>query len=212
LQQLDPEYVDFFVPQKSVGQVEVGRSATLTLDAFPGKTFPGTVNAVNPRVDTDTRNVLVEARVPNHDRILSPGMFVNVTFTVGSQQRYLTLPQTSVVYNPYGETVYVVRTKSQFDADQAAAAPKDADPVDKPATPKKASKGPAPLPPDALVVEQTFVTTGPTRGDQVAILTGLDTGAEVVTSGQIKLKNGAAVRIDNSVRPSDNPNPTPQEH
>jgi membrane fusion protein, multidrug efflux system len=212
LQELDPVYVDFFVPQKNLAQVQVGSNATLTLDAFPGKTFPGTVNAVSPKVDTDTRNVLVEARVPNHDRILSPGMFVNVTFSVGSQQRYLTLPQTSVVYNPYGETVYVVRTKSQFDADQAAAAPKDADPVDTPATPKKASKGPAPLPPDALVVEQTFVTTGPTRGDQVAILTGLDAGAEVVTSGQIKLKNGAAVRIDNSVRPSDNPNPTPQEH
>ena len=212
LQELDPVYVDFFVPQKNLAQVQVGSNATLTLDAFPGKTFPGTVNAVSPKVDTDTRNVLVEARVPNHDRILSPGMFVNVTFAVGSQQRYLTLPQTSVVYNPYGETVYVVRTKSQFDADQAAAAPKDADPVDKPATPKKVSRGPAPLAPDALVVEQTFVTTGPTRGDQVAILTGLDTGAEVVTSGQIKLKNGAAVRIDNSVRPSDNPNPTPQEH
>jgi membrane fusion protein, multidrug efflux system len=212
LQELDPVYVDFFVPQKNLAQVQVGSNATLTLDAFPGKTFPGTVNAVSPKVDTDTRNVLVEARVPNHDRILSPGMFVNVTFSVGSQQRYLTLPQTSVVYNPYGETVYVVRTKSQFDADQAAAAPKDADPVDKPATPKKASKGPAPLAPDALVVEQTFVTTGPTRGDQVAILSGLDSGVEVVTSGQIKLKNGAAVRIDNSVRPSDNPNPTPQEH
>ncbi|HEY1874096.1 MAG TPA: efflux RND transporter periplasmic adaptor subunit [Steroidobacteraceae bacterium] len=212
LQELDPVYVDFFVPQKNLAQVQVGSNATLTLDAFPGKTFAGTVNAVSPKIDTDTRNVLVEARVPNHDRILSPGMFVNVAFSVGSQQRYLTLPQTSVVYNPYGETVYVVRTKSQFDADQAAAAPKDADPVDKPAAPKKAGKGPAPLAPDALVVEQTFVTTGPTRGDQVAILTGLDPGVEVVTSGQIKLKNGAAVRIDNSVRPSDNPNPTPQEH
>jgi membrane fusion protein (multidrug efflux system) len=212
LQQLDPEYVDFFVPQKSLGQVQVGRSATLTLDAFPGKSFPGTVNAVNPRVDTDTRNVLVEARVPNPDRLLSPGMFVNVAVESGSQQRYLTLPQTAVVYNPYGETVYVVRTKSQFDADQAAAAPKDADPVDKQPAPKKASKGAPQLPADALVVEQTFVTTGPTRGDQVAILTGIDAGVEVVTSGQIKLKNGAAVRIDNSVRPSDNPNPTPQEH
>jgi membrane fusion protein, multidrug efflux system len=212
LQQLDPEYVDFFVPQKSVGQVEVGRNATLTLDAFPGKTFPGTVNAVNPRVDTDTRNVLVEARVPNPDRLLSPGMFVNVAVAAGSQQRYLTLPQTAVVYNPYGETVYVVRTKSQFDADQAAAAPKDADPVEEQPAPKKASKGPPPVPADAPVVEQTFVTTGPTRGDQVAILKGLDAGTEVVTSGQIKLKNGAPVRIDNSVRPSDNPNPTPQEH
>ena len=212
LQQLDPEYVDFFVPQKSLGQVEVGRGANLTLDAFPGKTFRGTVNAVNPRVDTNTRNVEVEARVPNPDRVLSPGMFVNVAIESGSQQRYLTLPQTAIVYNPYGETVYVVRNKSQFDADQAAAAASEADPVDKPAAPKKASKGPPALPPDTPVVEQTFVTTGPTRGDQVAVLSGLEAGVEVVTSGQIKLKNGAPVHIDNSVKPADNPNPRPQEH
>jgi membrane fusion protein (multidrug efflux system) len=211
LQELDPVYVDFFVPQKDLAQAQVGRNAALTLDAFPGKSFRGTVNAVNPKVDTDTRNVLVEARVPNPDRVLSPGMFVNVAVDAGSQQRYLTLPQTAIVYNPYGETVYVVRTKGAFDADQAAAAANAADPVDKPAAPKKASKGPAPLSPDALVVEQIFVTTGPTRGDQVAILTGLNTGAEVVSSGQIKLKNGAPVRIDNSVRPADNPHPTPQE-
>ena len=211
LQELDPVYVDFFVPQKDLAQVQVGRNAALTLDAFPGKSFRGTVNAINPKVDTDTRNVLVEARVPNPDRVLSPGMFVNVAVDAGSQQRYLTLPQTAIVYNPYGETVYVVRTKGAFDADQAAAAANAADPVDKPAAPKKSSKGPPPLAPDALVVEQIFVTTGPTRGDQVAILTGLNPGAEVVSSGQIKLKNGAPVRIDNSVRPADNPHPTPQE-
>ena len=210
LQQLDPEYVDFFVPQKSLGQVEVGRGANLTLDACPGKTFRGTVNAVNPRVDTNTRNVEVEARVPNPDRVLSPGMFVNVAIESGSQQRYLTLPQTAIVYNPYGETVYIVRTKGEFDAAQAVA--KSTDPVDKDPPPKKSSKGPPPIPAAALVVEQTFVTTGPTRGDQVAILGGLDAGAEVVSSGQIKLKNGAPVRIDNSVKPAENPHPTPQEH
>src|SRR5215472_13853644 len=210
LQQLDPEYVDFSVPQKSVGELEVGRNATLTLDAFPGKAFPGTVNAVNPRVDTDTRNVLAEARVPNPNRVLSPGMFVNVAVEVGSQQQHLTLPQTAIIYNPYGETVYVVRTKSQFDADQAAGA-RDGDPVVKQPAPKKSSRGPPPLAADALVVEQTFVTTGATRGDQVAILKGIVAGAEIVTSGQIKLKNGAPVRIDNSVLPSNNPNPSPQE-
>ena len=212
LQQLDPEYVDFFVPQKNIGQLQVGRTVTLTLDAFPGRSFPGSVNAVNPRVDTDTRNVLVEARVPNPDGVLSPGMFVNVAVEVGAQQQHLTLPQTAIIFNPYGETVYVVRTKSQFDADQAVAAPKDADPVDnQPASKKKAGKGPPPVAPGALVVEQTFVTTGPMRGDQIAILKGIDAGAEVVTSGQIKLKNGAPVRIDNSVLPSNNPNPRPQE-
>jgi membrane fusion protein (multidrug efflux system) len=211
LQELDPVYVDFFVPQKDLAQAQVGRKASLTLDAFPGKTFVGTVNAVSPKIDTDTRNVMVEARVPNPDRVLSPGMFVNVAVDAGSEQRYLTLPQTAIIYNPYGETVYVVRTKSQFDAEQAAAAAKDADPVDKQPAPKQKAQGPQ-LSPDAQVVEQTFVNTGPTRGDQVAILSGLDPGIEVVTSGQIKLKNGAPVRIDNSVRPADNPHPTPQEH
>ena len=210
LQELDPVYVDFFVPQKNLAEVQVGRSATLTLDAFPGKTFPGTVNAVSPKVDTGTRNVLVEARVPNPDRVLSPGMFVNVSVDVGAQQRYLTLPQTAIIYNPYGETVYVIRSKRDFDADQAAAQP--ADPVDdKTPTPKKPSKGPPPLSADTLVVEQAFVTSGPTRGDQVAILGGLKAGVEVVTSGQIKLKNGAPVRVDNRVRPTDSPNPMPQE-
>ena len=211
LQELDPVYVDFFVPQKDLAQAQVGRKASLTLDAFPGRTFVGTVNAVSPKIDTDTRNVQVEARVPNPDRVLSPGMFVNDAVDAGSQQRYLTLPQTAIIYNPYGETVYVVRTKSQFDAEQAAAAAKDADPVIKQPAPKPPAKG-AQLSPDAQVVEQTFVSTGPTRGDQVAILSGLEPGTEVVTSGQIKLKNGAPVRIDNSVRPADNPHPTPQEH
>ena len=212
LQELDPVYVDFFVPQKDLAQVQVGRTANLTLDAFPGKTFTGTVNAISPKIDTGTRNVQVEARVPNPNRVLSPGMFVNVSVEVGAQQRYLTLPQTAIVYNPYGETVYVLRTKGEFDAQQAAAAAQNSDPADKPAAAPKQRKGGPQMPADAPVVEQTFVTTGPTRGDQVAILTGLEAGVEVVTSGQIKLKNGAAVHVDNSVKPADNPHPTPQEH
>ena len=212
LQELDPVYVDFFVPQKDLAQVQVGRTANLTLDAFPGKTFTGTVNAISPKIDTGTRNVQVEARVPNPNRVLSPGMFVNVSVEVGAQQRYLTLPQTAIVYNPYGETVYILRTKGEFDAQQAAAAAQNSDPADKPAAAPKQRKGGPQLPADAPVVEQTFVTTGPTRGDQVAILTGLEAGVEVVTSGQIKLKNGAAVHVDNSVKPADNPHPTPQEH
>jgi len=149
LQELDPVYVDFFLPQKDLAQAQVGRKASLTLDAFPGKTFVGTVNAVSPKIDTDTRNVLVEARVPNPDRVLSPGMFVNVTVDVGSQQRYLTLPQTAIVYNPYGETVYIVRTKGEFDAAQAAA--KSTDPVDKDPPPKKSSKR-SPRPPLSWLV------------------------------------------------------------
>ena len=212
LQQLDPIYVDFHVPQKDLARLRTGEKVTLSLDAFQGRTFAGTVNAISPKVDADTRNVQVEGKVANPDHVLTPGMFTNVSVDVGSTQRYLTLPQTAVVYNPYGETVFVVLTKAEADRRQAAGAANDDPPNDKEQQAKKPAKGPPPLPPDALVVQQTFVTTGPTRGDQVAILKGLQEGDVVVTSGQIKLKSGSAIQIDNSVQPANSPNPAPQEH
>ena len=220
LQQLDPVFVDFHLPQKNLGELHVGQKVTLTLDAFAGKTFEGALSAISPKVDSDTRNVQIEAKVPNPDRVLTPGMFTNASVEVGEQQRYLTLPQTAIVYNPYGETVFVVRKKSEFDKAQAAASRRRTrDPARTPARTRTAAgcqgqdanKGPQ-LPPDALVVQQVFVTTGATRGDQVAILKGLDDGAEIVTSGQIKLKSGSPITIDNSVQPANSANPTPQEH
>jgi membrane fusion protein (multidrug efflux system) len=226
LQQLDPVYVDFHLPQKNLGELHVDQKVTLTLDAFADKHFEGVLSAISPKIDSDTRNVQIEAKVPNPERVLTPGMFANASVEVGTQQRYLTLPQTAVVYNPYGETVFVVKKKSEFDKAQAAA-PKGGDDAGQGAAakggdkekpkegdkekPKEQDKSKQ-LPPDALVVQQTFVTTGSTRGDQVAIVKGLDEGAEVVTSGQIKLKNGAAVAVDNKVQPANSPNPTPQEH
>jgi len=210
LQQLDPVYVDFYVPQKVLAEVKVGQKASLRLDAFRGRTFSATVNAISPKVDADTRNVQVEAEVPNHDHALTPGMFVNVDVDVGTQQRYLTLPQTAVVYNPYGETVFVVEKKSDFDRKQAAAAAQNVSSAQAKQPPAKAAKGPQ-LPPDAPVVQQTFVTTGATRGDQVAITGGIVEGTEVVTSGQVKLKNGTPLIINNSVQPANGANPSPQE-
>jgi membrane fusion protein (multidrug efflux system) len=217
VQQLDPIYVDFRLPQRNLAELQVGQAITLTLDAFPGKSFDGAVSAISPKVDTDTRNVQIEGKVPNTDRILTPGMFVNVAVASGAQQKYLTLPQTAVVYNPYGATVYVVETKAEADREQAVLSAKSAegvtpDPKEAKAEAKAAKKGPPPPAPDALVAQQRFVTAGPTRGDQVAVLKGLSEGDVVVSSGQIKLKNGVAVRIDNSVQPLNNPNPTPQEH
>ena len=215
LQELDPIYVDFHLPQKDLAELHAGQRIALTLDAFPGKAFEGAVTAVSPKVDTDTRNVQIEGKAPNHDRILTPGMFVNVAVDAGTQKSYLTLPQTSVVYNPYGETAFIVQTKREADKAMAEATAHDADPAD-PAPQKTANKkksGPAQqqIGEDDLVVRQVFVTTGPTRGDQVAIVKGLKEGDVIVTSGQIKLKNGVPVRIDNRVQPLDNPNPTPQE-
>ena len=222
VQQTDPVFADFFMPQKNLSQLKVGQKVALSLDAYPGKSFEGTLSAISSKVDDQTRNVQIEATVPNSDHVLVPGMFANVAVQVGEEKKYLTLPQTAVVYNPYGETVYVVRKKSDFDkaqaesqksaaasAQKADAKPADAKKDDKKAAPAKDEKKEDP---NQLVVEQAFVTTGGTRGDQVAITKGLDEGTEVVTSGQIKLKNGAPIKIDNSVQPANNPNPTPQEN
>jgi membrane fusion protein (multidrug efflux system) len=185
VQQLDPLYVDFFVPQRHLGLLKIGQKVTLGLDAFGGKSFEGSVNAVDPKVDGDTRNVKVEATVPNPDRLLLPGMFADVSVDVGEKKRQLTLPQTAVTFNPYGETVFVVhRTGKKDDTGQ----------------------------PEMPTAQQVFVTTGDRRGDQVAIVTGVKEGDEVVTSGQLKLKNGTPLIIDNSVSPPNSPNPTPQEH
>ncbi len=212
VQQMDPLYVDFYVPQRELSRLHPDQKVALSLDAFGKRQFDGEVTAINPKVDNDTRNVLVEATVPNKDGTLTPGMFANVSVDVGGQTRYLTLPQTAIVYNPYGETVYVVMTEREFEKVQAEEAAKNGNSTDAGASKddgKKQDKNTPP--PDTLVVRQTFVTTGQTRGDQVAILSGIQEGTQVVTSGQLKLKNGAPIKVDNKFKPSDNPNPTPQE-
>ena len=199
LQTIDPIYVDFNLPQKQIGSLQVGQVVNVTSDGFAGVSFPGKITAISPKVDTTTRNVVVEATLANPKRQLLPGMFASANVEVGDKKHYLTLPQTAITYNPYGSTVFVVMT-----ADEAAAAAK-----------ASASGASAPAPAasgSGLVVQQAFVTTGETRGDQVAILKGLKEGQQVVTSGQVKLKNGTPIVIDNSVSPANSPNPTPQEH
>lgn len=178
LQELDPVYVDFRLPQEQLAQVHPGLEVRVTLDAFPGETFAGKINAVDPLVDSSSRNFQAEATVPNPTHKVLPGMFVRVTVLSGAQQHYLTLPQTSITYNPYGSTVFLVQ---------------------------KDAKG-------AGIAQQTFVTTGDTRGDQVAVLSGLKEGDEVVTTGQLKLKNGTPLDISTLAQPADAANPTPQEH
>jgi membrane fusion protein (multidrug efflux system) len=183
LQAIDPIYADFTLPQQQLGQLAIGQTVAVDTNAFSGQTFAGKILSINPRVDSATRNVQVEATVDNHERKLLPGMYANVKIDAGTEQRYLTLPQTAITYNPYGATVFLVKPGTQPDA-QGRTLP---------------------------VAQQVFVTPGPTRGDQVAILKGVDAGAQVVTSGQLKLKNGTPLVIDNRVQPADSPNPTPQE-
>ena len=182
LQTIDPIYIDFFLPQQQLMQVSIGQPVAVTTDAFKSITFAGKVSAISPKVDPSTRNVQIEAVVTNSKKQLLPGMFANAKVSSGEPNRYLTLPQTAITYNPYGDTVFVVK-------------PSD----------KKDAKGN-----ESLVAQQVFVTTGPTRGDQVAILKGIDPGTLVVTSGQVKLKNGAPVVINNTVQPTNDPNPQPR--
>lgn len=201
LQQLDPVYVDFHLPQDSLHQLEVGSKVEVTTDAWPDVHFAGAVSATDPAVDATTRNVGVEASLPNHDGKLMSGMFANVTVETGSQQSYLTLPQTSITFNPYGDTVFVVHE----------GAPPVNDENGKPAKPPPASGKSGKNEPQHYV-EQRLVTVGQRRGDQVAVLSGLKDGEVVVTSGQLKLKNDTPVDINNSVQPAFNPNPKPVEH
>jgi membrane fusion protein (multidrug efflux system) len=181
LQSLDSILIDFIFPQQQLSRIATGQKAAVTTDAFPGRVFTGTITAVNPKVDPDTRNIQAEASIDNPRHELLPGMFAEIAIETGRPERRLTLPQTAVTYNPYGDTVFLVQEQK--------------------AEGKKA----------ALSVKQVFVTIGEKRGDQVAILKGIHEGDTVVTSGQLKLKNGSPVVINNQVRPSSEPAPKPEE-
>ena len=180
LQALDPIFVDFFVPQQSVDQMRIEQSVAVKVDAFKDRTFVGEISAINPKVDTGSRNVQVRATLKNPNHKLLPGMYATVDITTGSPKNYVTLPQTAITYNPYGDTVYVVENKG----------------VDADGKPQ-------------LIARQTFVTIGPTRGDQVAVLKGVEDGDMIVTAGQIKLHNGSVVLIDNTVTPTADAAPVP---
>jgi membrane fusion protein (multidrug efflux system) len=181
LQALDPIFVDFFVPQQSVDQVRLGQSVIVKVGVFKDQTFAGEISAINPKVDAGSRNVQIRATLKNPDHKLLPGMYATVDIATGAPQSYITLPQTAISFNPYGDTVYVVDSKA---ADANGKPPQ-------------------------LIARQTFVTTGPTRGDQVAVLKGIDEGDLIVTAGQIKLHNGSTILIDNSIAPTADAAPVP---
>jgi len=181
IQTIDPIFVDFTMPQNVADQLRKNQIVRLNSDAFGQKTFEGKVTAISPKVDMNTRNIQVEALVSNPDKKLLPGMFASLKIETGDQVRYMTVPQTAVTYNPYGSVMFLAK-----------------------AGPEKDGK-------PTLEAQQVFVTTGSTRGDQVAILSGIKPGDTIVTSGQLKLKNGTPLIVNNSVEPTNNPNPKPQE-
>ena len=179
LQALDPIFIDFFVPQQAVDQVRLGQQVAVQIDAYKDQTFTGEISAINPKVDAASRNVQIRATLKNADHKLIPGMYATVEIPTGAPANLITLPQTAITYNPYGDTVFIVDNKGN-------------DTSGKP----------------QQIARQTFVTTGATRGDQVAVLKGVNEGDMIVTSGQIKLHNGTTVLIDNSVSPTADAAPT----
>ncbi|HEY0299822.1 MAG TPA: efflux RND transporter periplasmic adaptor subunit [Rhizomicrobium sp.] len=181
LQQLDPIYVDFQVPQQQLSALSVGSKVAVATDAFPGTAFAGTVSAFDPKVDPGTRNVHVRASIQNPGGKLLPGMFATVVVSFGAPQKPITLPQTAIVFSPYGDTVFVV-TRG-----------------------KDANGQPT------LTAQQRFVTLGDTRGDQVAVLDGVKPDEDVVSAGQLKLKNGTPIAVNNSIAVPNDSAPTPQD-
>jgi membrane fusion protein (multidrug efflux system) len=181
LQKLDPIYVDFGLPQQETPKVKAGRSLRVTTDELVGQVFNGRVTAMDSVIDETTRNVQVQATLPNPHGKLHPGMFVQVNLDLGSSQSVITLPASAISYAPYGDSVYVVTELKD---------PKG-----------KSYRG----------VRQQFVKVQGSRGDQVGVVSGIHPGDEVVSSGVFKLRNGAAVQINNTVKPSDSPAPKPQD-
>jgi membrane fusion protein (multidrug efflux system) len=173
LQQLDPIYVDFSLPEQNLADLKPGQTIEANVDAFPDTTFTGKIKFVDARVSADTRNVLLRGEIANPQRKLLPGMFANVNVLAGTPKDVVTLPRTSITFSLYGDSVYVL-TPAPPKAGEAQAAGSD----------------------QIYTTERRFVRPGDAREDKVAILDGVKAGELVVTQGQIKLQPNARVRVD----------------
>ncbi len=182
LQCLDPIYVNFLLPQQQLAQVHTGLAIRLTTDAFPGQVVSGKITAINPQVDAATRNIRIQATVANPEERLRPGMYVDVSVVLPDRIEVLTIPATSVLYAPYGDSVFVVEEQKN--------------------DPNK---------PSALLLNQKFVRLGEKRGDYVSVMSGLKEGETVVSTGVFKLRNGQNVVIDNTLSPEFKQMPKPAD-
>jgi membrane fusion protein, multidrug efflux system len=182
LQSLDPIYVNFGIPQDDAMRVKVGQQVEVSASDIGGLSFKGKVTAIDSVIDESTRNVRVQATLSNPNGKLRPGMFVDASLTSGGSQSLISLPASAINYAPFGDSVYVATDLK--------------DPSG------KMYRG----------VRQQFVKIERKRGDQVAIASGLNPGEEVVTSGTFRLRNGAPISVQNSVQPSNNPAPKPEDN
>ena len=181
LQTLSPIYVNFGVPQQDAGRVVPGHTVRVTNNDLPGMSFTGRINALDSVINEQTRNIQVQTIITNKDNKLRPGMFVQVELPLGSPREVISLPASAINYAPYGDSVFVVSDMKD---------------------PKGNSyRG----------VRQQVVKIEGSRGDQVAVVSGLNPGDEVVSSGVFKLRNGAPVVINNTVTPSNSTSPKPED-
>jgi|SRR5579872_257283 len=181
LEKLNPVYVDFGIPQQDAASVHVGSNVRITADELAGQKFSGRVTALDSVVDASTRNIQIQATLPNPGGKLRSGMFVQVEVATGASRPLITLPASAISYAPYGDSVFVV-------------------------TDLKDPSGHT-----YRGVRQQFVKIGPGRGDQVAVVSGINPGEEIVSSAVFKLRNGAAVQVNNKVQPENNPAPKPED-
>lgn len=182
LQSLNPIYVNFSVPQQELGRLRVGGEVSVAADGIPGDGFPGRITAIDTIVDESTRNVQVQATLANPKGRLRPGMFVTVRALLDARERVLVLPASAINYAPYGDSVFIVEDMKGPDGGTFRG------------------------------VRQQVVKLGSARGDQIGIMSGVTAGAEVVTSGVFKLRNGAAVLVNNETQPGNDPAPKPADN
>ena len=182
LQQLDPIYVDFSLPERQMDKLKPGTAVRATVDALPGQAFEGRITAVEPRVDPNTRNFTAQATLDNPDGLLRPGAFARVGFALGGEREVVVIPQTAVSFNPYGNAVFVISKTKRKEGETDMQG--------------------QPLTGDKFVVTQRFIKTGATRGDLIAVTDGLKPGEEVAASGLLKLRNDAEVTINNKIQPT----------
>ncbi len=181
LEASDPLYLDFNLPQRELDRIAVEQKVSFTVDAFGDRTFEGTVQAISPRVNPTTRNVAVRVSVPNPKRELRSGMFASLELDLGGSDDWVTIPDTAVSYNPFGNGVYVVRELKNEDGSTFEG------------------------------VRQVFIDIVQKRGDLVAVRKGIEPGDRVVVAGIAKLRDRSPVRINNDILPDATKDPKPAE-
>jgi membrane fusion protein, multidrug efflux system len=168
LQKLQPIYADFALPENHLASLKINQALSLTVQAYPGKSFAGRIMAINSGIDVATRAVKVRATLDNAEHLLRPGMFVDVQVQLSEKKTVLTVPDTAITYNPYGDSVFVIESGKQ-----------------------------------GLTVQLKQIVTGETREGRVEIVKGLQENEQVVSAGQVKLRNGAQVTLDKQPAPGE---------